>query len=92
MRSPEELVPRGVQLPWPADGGKAQNLSLRAPATSGTQGTDLRIELLAGNEARLLLREVVKLMDVRQQSNAMSHRHTNEGKDALAKAAALPES
>jgi len=39
---------------WPAGGGKAQNLALRVPANSGRQGTDLRIELLGGNESRLL--------------------------------------
>ena len=63
---PVELVPRGVQLPWPAGGGKALNLALRVPANSGNKGTDLRIELVAGNESRLLLREVVKLIDVKK--------------------------
>lgn len=61
---PVELVPRGAQLPWPPAGETAQNLSLRVPRTSGDRGTELRIEIVAGEESRLLLREVVTLVGV----------------------------
>ena len=63
---PVELVPRGAQLPWPSDGGKAKNVSLRVPAGSGKKGTELRIEILGGDESRLLLREVVTLVGVKK--------------------------
>jgi molecular chaperone DnaK (HSP70)/Tfp pilus assembly protein PilF len=63
---PIELVPRGAQLPWPAGGGTAQNLSLRVPANAGSKGTDLRVEIVAGDESRLLLREVVRLVGVKK--------------------------
>jgi molecular chaperone DnaK len=61
-----ELVPRGAQLPWPPDGGTAQNRALRVPANVGTKGTDLRVEIVAGDEARPLLREVVRLVGVKK--------------------------
>ncbi len=61
-----ELVPRGVALPWPAAGGMAQNRSLRVPKNAGTKGTELRIEVVGGEEERLLLQEVVTLVDVKR--------------------------
>ena len=63
---PVELVPRGAQLPWPPGGEKAQNLSLRVPANAGSKGMELRVEVVAGNESRLLLREVVILVGVQK--------------------------
>ena len=61
---PVELVPRGAKLPWPPH-GKEQTVLLRVPKT-WTEGTDLRIEIVAGNDSRLLLREVVKLIGVKK--------------------------
>ena len=63
---PVELVPRGAELPWPPAGGTAQNLALRVPANAGSKGAELRIEIVAGDESRLLLREVVQLIGVKK--------------------------
>lgn len=63
---PIELVPRGTQLPWPVGGGKAQNLDLRVPVTAGPKGAEVRIEIIGGEEGRLLLREVVTLIGVKK--------------------------
>jgi molecular chaperone DnaK (HSP70) len=63
---PVELVPRGARLPWPSDGGMAQNLALRVPTSAAKKGVELRIELVAGDESRLLLREVIELIGVKK--------------------------
>jgi tetratricopeptide (TPR) repeat protein len=62
---PVELVPGGVELPWPPDGGKASNSSLRVPENVGSGGqTELRVEIFGGDESRLLLSELVTLVGV----------------------------
>jgi len=48
-----ELIPEGVSLPFPATGGYAK-LSLAVPETSLIQDLELRVEVVAGEEERLL--------------------------------------
>ena len=62
---PIKLVPGGVELPWPPDGSKASNNSLRVPENVGRNGqTELRVEIFGGDESRLLLSELVTLVSV----------------------------
>ena len=47
-----QLIPRGAKLPWPAAGQHGENMALVVPATAITGAVALRIELVAGPEAR----------------------------------------
>jgi len=62
---PVELVPGGVELPWPPNGEKAADSSLRVPDKVDSTGqTELRVEIFGGDESRLLLSELVTLVGV----------------------------
>lgn len=49
---PLMLIPKGAHLPFPADGGFAQNTSLRVPEMRLTESLPLRLEVVAGDEQR----------------------------------------
>jgi len=49
-----ELIPKGVSLPFPATGGFEKSHALAVPETALTQGMELRVEIVAGGEERIL--------------------------------------
>lgn len=49
---PVELIPQGVGLPFPADGGYAAITDLRVPESSLLRPVPLRLEVVAGKEHR----------------------------------------
>jgi hypothetical protein len=64
IRSADGLVPlicKGTELSYPPDGSYRTNRALAVPQTTLTGSCDLRVELVAGEEERLLLSEVWKI-------------------------------
>lgn len=55
---PVELVPRGAPLPWPADGTMAQSQRLAVPRTTLTESLDLSVQIVSGNDERLVMSRV----------------------------------
>jgi Tfp pilus assembly protein PilF len=53
-----ELIPKGVSLPYPASKGFEKSNALAVPETALTQGIELRVEIVAGEEERLLGRGI----------------------------------
>lgn len=53
----EALIPKGVALPYPAEGSYARSHSLAVPETVIVGSLPLRVELVAGEERRMLLSE-----------------------------------
>ena len=49
-----ELVPKGALLPWPGDGGWARSDALFVPEAIVDRGSDLRVEVVAGTDARMV--------------------------------------
>lgn len=56
-----ELIPKGVSLPFPASGGFEKSHALAVPETALNQGIELRVEIVAGEEERLLDRRIWEL-------------------------------
>jgi molecular chaperone DnaK len=52
-----ELIPKGTPLPYPPDGGYAQSLDLAVPETVLLDTIPLRVEIVGGQEERLLYGE-----------------------------------
>jgi molecular chaperone DnaK (HSP70) len=49
-----ELIPKGVSLPFPASEGFKKSHALVVPEIALTQGIELRVEIVAGEEERVL--------------------------------------
>ncbi|MEW6447218.1 MAG: Hsp70 family protein [Bacillota bacterium] len=52
------LVPRGAELPYPSGGAYAECSGLAVPAAVSSGSLDLRVEIVAGEEDRVLLSEI----------------------------------
>ena len=55
------LIPKGAELPYPPDGSYRTNRDLAVPQTTLTGSCDLRVELVAGEEERLLFSGMWKI-------------------------------
>jgi molecular chaperone DnaK (HSP70)/Tfp pilus assembly protein PilF len=49
-----DLIPQGASLPYPPDGGYAVSHALAVPETALMEKIDLRVEIVAGEEERVL--------------------------------------
>jgi molecular chaperone DnaK (HSP70) len=49
-----DLIPQGASLPYPPDGGYAVSYALAVPETALMEKIDLRVEIVAGEEERVL--------------------------------------
>jgi molecular chaperone DnaK len=59
-----DLIAQGAGLPYPPDGGYAVSHALAVPDTALTQKIDLRVEIVAGEEERVLFCGVWQIPDM----------------------------